>query len=661
MKTFGFYLVSNADLQNYPDNKLTSFKNNLPDQIILDNLSDYEIAITSLQIQNPFIYSEEQIHDISIFLYEIVGKIKNNKVTKEILKCGNEIEYISGKFLTYNAKNPEYFDFTTKLLTTFSISIFANNSSFPLKLKDGPPTIIKCEIRKKMEPNFNLTITSDKTDKTPFNEKWKFSSILDTPIKLGNGWIVGLRSLSFPTVFENLDVQHENIVKAFSEQTSFIEFELEIPLAANFDRTALILSELLYDYKKVVSFKIFAPDHFRFYYKRHVKNTEEDIRQLLLIITTTLKQIGISFHKVSDVFYFNLRNDLEGEYHISFSPTLGRLFRLKNMFHSITVTNQGNVWDTISSEKIGDEEIADEYEKEIVSETYFTIEPIWGPDTERNIFSVHGAQCLIEKKWTEEAKKKCYMETLLEKKLNTDYELDFDKFKIDYIGGAIKITIKQMEHRELRPFLVSMFSRFGIKVEFINRMSFTGGIMNFKLVYPFISNFEVKLSENLQFLLFIAREDNRAYQEEMFEVDVLEHNRRIDIDNNLFEEEEEKYATEFEIYEPMFRKVNSHQLELIESKFPAYFMIYADFIEDVFFGSSRLPIIKAIAGPVSGADRARSEVKTIDFENIEYFKVKTSELSSMNVNIRNINGDKIHFLKDNIFPVQLNLHFKKEK
>ena len=86
-----------------------------------------------------------------------------------------------------------------------------------------------------------------------------------------------------------------------------------------------------------------------------------------------------------------------------------------------------------------------------------------------------------------------------------------------------------------------------------------------------------------------------------------------------------------------------------------YILVYTDFIENQYFGDILAPILKII--PVKARDN--SQLVTF-FDYPHYVSIKTSRINSINITLRDLQGEKIHF-EDPFQFVKVKLHFKKKE
>ncbi len=84
-----------------------------------------------------------------------------------------------------------------------------------------------------------------------------------------------------------------------------------------------------------------------------------------------------------------------------------------------------------------------------------------------------------------------------------------------------------------------------------------------------------------------------------------------------------------------------------------YIVIYTDFIENQFFGDVISPILKIV--PV----KERDEAQLVSyFDNPHYVPVRMSRIDSINITLRDLQGEKIQF-EDSFLFIIAKLHFKK--
>ena len=97
---------------------------------------------------------------------------------------------------------------------------------------------------------------------------------------------------------------------------------------------------------------------------------------------------------------------------------------------------------------------------------------------------------------------------------------------------------------------------------------------------------------------------------------------------------------------PFIGRIKDIEVNMNESMF-----IYTDIIEDQYVGDSRSKLLDTLS--IKGK---KDEVVTIELENPNYVNLNKSEISSINISLRDSTGELIHFTKFAKFIVKL--HFK---
>ena len=86
-----------------------------------------------------------------------------------------------------------------------------------------------------------------------------------------------------------------------------------------------------------------------------------------------------------------------------------------------------------------------------------------------------------------------------------------------------------------------------------------------------------------------------------------------------------------------------------------HFLVYVDIIEDQYFGDVMAPIIRTVTPTGNTGD-----LISTDYESPHYVNLKKTSFSSININIRDSQGNLIQF--NNLFgKVIVKLHFKKDE
>jgi hypothetical protein len=97
---------------------------------------------------------------------------------------------------------------------------------------------------------------------------------------------------------------------------------------------------------------------------------------------------------------------------------------------------------------------------------------------------------------------------------------------------------------------------------------------------------------------------------------------------------------------PFEARIRDIEINMNESMF-----IYSDIIEDQYVGDSRSKLLDTLS--IKGK---KDEVVTIELENPNYVNLNKSEISSINISLRDSTGELIHFSKFAEFIIKL--HFK---
>jgi len=86
-----------------------------------------------------------------------------------------------------------------------------------------------------------------------------------------------------------------------------------------------------------------------------------------------------------------------------------------------------------------------------------------------------------------------------------------------------------------------------------------------------------------------------------------------------------------------------------------HFLVYVDIIEKQYFGDVMAPIIRTVTPTGNTGD-----LISTDYESLHYVNLKKTSFSSININIRDSQGNLIQF--NNLFgKVIVKLHFKKDE
>lgn len=653
MGDIDFFLVSNAN-ENMYENSLTKFTNKFNSFIVSRPDQRYDFAVISMYMHNDLEYSlqhEKRPQLARVFVSQVDGKRLNDTRTREVCICDLSQLSSRGHFFVKEYDNPEFFELSYRYIDKFDVLILDERDE-QLQLKSGPPTVLRCKLRQRMKDQFNLTLSSKPTLRAPNNTAAQFTNIFDSPIEIGNDWKVGVTSITLPTKFLPNEVEEKREMKEYFDSRVYINFQTDVEmdhetyylieyLDSLFDPSRKKLSKIC-EYKQTARDKFtvylfnIAPQRIGMivqYIFNKVLNISMEITEDAILMRQIDQQVRSYKYSFSPLLHYFLNSAIyNGEIDESYSTTDARTEfpRIINNNPSATINDLANSWN----------------EREIILkvDNYDRLES-------GNLLAFYGSQRQVYETWVETvtvevAAERWFKPTVPGAVLNMQdpevlaalrYLLAIfnpqSAFNILDLPPDISLTICEDLHitiqlestsgEELEDEVRRVLGTFNLPTIFTNEtVTITGADYN---------SMSVGFSPSLRLLLNLHRRS----------------------------EEEGKYYIIPE-KEPFIieRYIPTNVISFTRRYYgPKYFFIYCNFVDNVYIGSQRLPLLKVFSNPVTKYD---AKYKTIEFKNIEYLDIPVSLLYNLRISIHDVDGEIVQ-IKDDMYPLHLNLNFKKQQ
>jgi hypothetical protein len=202
------YLISNASLDIYPENSLTSFTNELPYVINTPKSENWGICLRYITLSELII---EDIKTDNIFVQ--CTNIDDNREINVGPKILASFAYKpdSNNLCHHQFNQDSFFPLDNSILNNITIRLLDDYGN-PIILKNGQATIVKITVGKMAKEEIIFHVSSERTDQYMDNTSSDFTVDFPYTDRLIGNWEVGLTSITHPTKAERLFTEPQYIL-----------------------------------------------------------------------------------------------------------------------------------------------------------------------------------------------------------------------------------------------------------------------------------------------------------------------------------------------------------------------------------------------------------------------------------------------------------------